>query len=379
MIQFSKYCSKVFAIDIDPKKLEICKNNCRIYNCKNNIYFIQYDFLKIQNYDKICVKADYIFLSPPWGGIQYKKNEVYSIKESMTPDISEIIKVSLKIVKYIMFYVPRTLMLNELFQIISQINKKNRLFFDIHILKSANKIKALLIIFGYDINNKIKENDIEEYLNYIYENSNLSDIYIKLLSAIAKTIGNYRFFENEIDFRKNMNERLKNKEEKIEDINVGKELYNFFYDNILTNAEKIKLKSLKIYSQFKNMNNNKNIKTSNKNNNINKNNNNKINTNNKNEINIIINNPEKNIIINTDDENNQNHINILQENNTNKFLDKYTVEYTGDNNAIYIAMKEEKIEEKITIQKNKNLKLSPIVKKKINLNEIFEEKDEKKK
>ena len=379
MIQFSKYCSKVFAIDIDPKKLEICKNNCRIYNCKNNIYFIQYDFLKIQNYDKICVKADYIFLSPPWGGIQYKKNEVYSIKESMTPDISEIIKVSLKIVKYIMFYVPRTLMLNELFQIISQINKKNRLFFDIHILKSANKIKALLIIFGYDINNKIKENDIEEYLNYIYENSNLSDIYIKLLSAIAKTIGNYRFFENEIDFRKNMNERLKNKEEKIEDINVGKELYNFFYDNILTNAEKIKLKSLKIYSQFKNMNNNKNIKTSNNNNNINKNNNNKINTNNKNEINIIINNPEKNIIINTDDENNQNHINILQENNTNKFLDKYTVEYTGDNNAIYIAMKEEKIEEKITIQKNKNLKLSPIVKKKINLNEIFEEKDEKKK
>ena len=163
VIQFSKYCSEVFAIDIDHKRLEICKNNCKIYNCKNNIHFIEYDFLKIQNYDKIKVKADYIFLSPPWGGISYKKSEVYSIKESMTPDISEIIKVSLKIVKYIMFYVPRTLMLNELFQIISQINKNERLFFDIHILKSANKIKALLIIFGYDINKKIKESDIEEY------------------------------------------------------------------------------------------------------------------------------------------------------------------------------------------------------------------------
>jgi len=173
VIQFSKYCSEVFAIDIDPKKLEICKNNCKIYNCKDNIHFIEYDFLKIQNYDKITVKADYIFLSPPWGGVAYKKSDIYSIKESMTPDISEIIKVSLKIVKYIMFYVPRTLMLDELFGIISEINKNERLFFDIHILKSANKIKALLIIFGYDINKTIKENDIGEYLKYIYENFNL--------------------------------------------------------------------------------------------------------------------------------------------------------------------------------------------------------------
>ena len=48
----------------------------------------------------------------------------------MTPDISEIIKVCLRITKYIMFYIPRTLMLEELFEIISAINGKNRLFFD---------------------------------------------------------------------------------------------------------------------------------------------------------------------------------------------------------------------------------------------------------
>ena len=358
VIQFSKYCSEVFAIDIDHKRLEICKNNCKIYNCKNNIHFIEYDFLKIQNYDKIKVKADYIFLSPPWGGISYKKSEVYSIKESMTPDISEIIKVSLKIVKYIMFYVPRTLMLNELFQIISQINKNERLFFDIHILKSANKIKALLIIFGYDINKKIKENDIEEYLKYIYENYNLSDIYIKMISAIAKTIGNYRFFENEINFRNNMYERFKNKNDKIDqNFNVGKELYNYFFNTILTNAEKIKFKSLKIYSQFKEMNNSLHNKNKTKDNNII--------TNSENNINIIHN-------------DNLNHINITID-NSNKFLDKYTVEYTGDNNDVYIAMKEEKNEEKMIIEKNKNLKLSPKVKKKINFKEFFDDKDKKEK
>ena len=357
VIQFSKYCSEVFAIDIDHKRLEICKNNCKIYNCKNNIHFIEYDFLKIQNYDKIKVKADYIFLSPPWGGISYKKSEVYSIKESMTPDISEIIKVSLKIVKYIMFYVPRTLMLNELFQIISQINKNERLFFDIHILKSANKIKALLIIFGYDINKKIKENDIEEYLKYIYEKSNLSDIYIKMISAIAKTIGNYRFFENEIDFRNSLKEKFKNKNEKIdENFNIGKEMYNYFFKTILTNEEKIKLKSLKIYSQFKSIMNNKNHNDS------------KINNENK---------KEKNSLDNKNIKNNINNINIVE--NTNKFLDKYTVEYTGDNNDVYIAMKEEKVEEKMIIQKNKNLKLSPKVKKNINLKELFNEKEKVKK
>ena len=358
VIQFSKYCSEVFAIDIDPKKLEICKNNCKIYNCKDNIHFIEYDFLKIQNYDKLVVKADYIFLSPPWGGVDYKKSDVYSIRESMTPSILDIIKVSLKIVKYIMFYIPRTLMLDELFGIISEINKSERLFFDIHILKSANKIKALLIIFGYDINKIIKENDIEEYLKYIYENSNLSDIYIKMLSAIAKTIGNYRFFENEIIFRNNMNKKILD-----ENVNIGQELYNYFFKTILTDEEKIKLKSLKIYSQFKSMNSKNNI-----------NNKNKINNNNKNEINII-----NSIKESKKKEMNQNSINII-DNNSNKFLEKYTVEYTGDNNDVYIAMKEEKIiEDKMTIQKNKNLKLSPKVKKKMNLDGLYSTDKEKEK
>ena len=378
VIQFSKYCSEVFAIDIDPKKLDICKNNCKIYNCKNNIHFIECDFLKIQSYEKIKVKADYIFLSPPWGGISYKNSDIYSIKESMTPDISEIIKVSLNIVKYIMFYVPRTLRLEELFRIISSITKNERLFFDIHILKSANKIKALLIIFGYDINKTIKENDIGEYLKYIYENFNLNDIYIKMISAIAKTIGNYRFLENEINFRNNMYEKFKDKTEKINaNFNLGKELFNYFFNTILTNAEKIKLKSLKIYSQFKALN-----KLNKINNNINNNKNSIIqinnNNNNKNEIITINKNSNNENEININNAINENHINITNDTeNSNRFLEKYTVEYTGDNNDIYIAMKEEKVKEKMFIQNNKSLKLSPKGKKRINL-EFFETDKEKK-
>ena len=351
MIQFSKFCSKVFAIDIDPKKIEICKNNCKIYNCKDNIYFIECDFLKIEQYEPIKVKADYIFLSPPWGGISYKNSDIYSIKDSMTPDISEIIKVSLRIVKYIMFYVPRTLMLEELFGIISEIKGANRLFFDIHILRSANKIKALLIIFGYDIDKKICEKEIDEYLKYIYESFNISEINIKIISAIAKIIGNFRFLENEINFRKNLNEEYEN-ENLDENFNVGKELFNYFFKSVLTDQEKIKLKSLKIYSQFKLLNNQSKINK--KNNKDNKNN--KIN------------------IIEKENEKNDSYINNLNNNeNSYNFIDKYTITYTGDNNKTYLTMKEteKKEEEKMIFQKNKNSKLSPKVKKKINFRELF--------
>jgi hypothetical protein len=178
-----------------------------------------------------------------------------------------------------------------------------------------------------------------------------------MISAIAKTIGNYRFFENEIDFRNSLKEKFKNKNEKIdENFNIGKEMYNYFFKTILTNEEKIKLKSLKIYSQFKSIMNNKNHNDS------------KINNENK---------KEKNSLDNKNIKNNINNINIVE--NTNKFLDKYTVEYTGDNNDVYIAMKEEKVEEKMIIQKNKNLKLSPKVKKNINLKELFNEKEKEKK
>ena len=353
VIQFSKYCSKVYAIDIDPKKIEICKNNCKIYNCQNNIYFIEYDFLKIEEYQPIKVMADYIFLSPPWGGISYKNSDIYSIKASMNPDISEIIKVSLRIVKYIMFYVPRTLTLEELFGIISEIKESNRLFFDIHILKSANKIKALLIIFGYDIDKKICEKEIDEYLEYIYENFKISETNIKILSAISKIIGNYRFLQNEINFRKNLYEELKN-DSLDESFNAGKELFNYFFKLVLTDQEKIKLKSLKIYSQYKIINNNK---TNNKN---------KIN----NKINIINDTDQK-----EDEKNDINRNEIYHIENNYNFIDKYTVTYTGDNNKTYLAMKvydKNPEDEKIITLKNKNLKLSPKSKKKMNLKELFE-------
>ena len=89
IIQFSKYCQHVYAIDIDPIKIELCKNNTKVYECRNNIEYICSDFLKINN-----IKADFVFLSPPWGGMDYKSESSYSLTEWIEPNIYDIIKTS---------------------------------------------------------------------------------------------------------------------------------------------------------------------------------------------------------------------------------------------------------------------------------------------
>ena len=84
-LAFSKFCKKVYAIDIDENKLDICKNNARVYECEDKIEYIKSDFLKVNKIKVIYLlkQADYVFLSPPWGGVKYKENDIYSIREHL--------------------------------------------------------------------------------------------------------------------------------------------------------------------------------------------------------------------------------------------------------------------------------------------------------
>jgi hypothetical protein len=71
----------------------------------------------------------------------------------MTPNVYDIIRTSLEIASKIIFFLPRTLDIYELCEIIESILQEKQIdvsniYFDIHILKSASKIKALMIILG---------------------------------------------------------------------------------------------------------------------------------------------------------------------------------------------------------------------------------------
>lgn len=76
------YFFVVIAIDIDPVKLEYAKHNAAVYGVEDRIEFILGDYLKIAPY----LKADVVFLSPPWGGPDYLSADVFDIKTMISLD-----------------------------------------------------------------------------------------------------------------------------------------------------------------------------------------------------------------------------------------------------------------------------------------------------
>lgn len=163
----------------------------------------------------------------------------------MTPSIYDIIRTSLTIAKNIIFYVPRNLNLEELFNIVSFIlneqnpGQGNSLNFDVKILKSNKKIKALLIIFGYDLSDVISRKDIQNYINAYYEYVTYENI--SLLNAIASVIGLTKFFKIEFAFRNNYSYN--------NDRNVYY-LIKYLFNCCLTEQEKTRAKSLSIQNGF---------------------------------------------------------------------------------------------------------------------------------
>lgn len=83
------------------------------------------------------------------------------------PDIHEIVKKSLSIGKNLMFYLPRTIDINELFEIIHSCNNEKLIYLNVHILKSANKIKAILLLYGPSIID-LKMSDLYDIIDYIF-------------------------------------------------------------------------------------------------------------------------------------------------------------------------------------------------------------------
>jgi len=254
VIQFSKFGKKVYAIDIDKNKIDICKNNCNVYECENNIEFILDDYLNMKG----KIKADFVFLSPPWGGLKYKNSNVYSIKKFMQPNIIDIIRVSLNVAKFILFYVPRNLDLNELIDLVSfvkneiEINSGNKLSFDVRILYSNQKIKTLLIIFGYDVCDIISDDDIKQFLMHHYNKVNEDNI--KYVINFIKLIGYYKFFKYELDYRLKVSQSS--------NLNY---LIKYFMMNVLTQQEKLQIKVQYMLKQLKNKKNGKNYQNKKKN------------------------------------------------------------------------------------------------------------------
>jgi len=71
----------VIAIDIDPDKIKMARHNAQIYGVEQRIEFITGNFTELAPQ----LKADVVFLSPPWGGPNYKKDKHFDINKILEP------------------------------------------------------------------------------------------------------------------------------------------------------------------------------------------------------------------------------------------------------------------------------------------------------
>ncbi|XP_065340822.1 trimethylguanosine synthase-like isoform X2 [Cloeon dipterum] len=102
-IQFALNCRRVIAVDIDPAKILLATNNARVYGVQDKIEFICADFMQVA----ATLKADAIFLSPPWGGPDYTQKQVFNLEDLSCVDAKEMFKVAKTVSENVIMYMPR--------------------------------------------------------------------------------------------------------------------------------------------------------------------------------------------------------------------------------------------------------------------------------
>jgi len=112
-IQFAKTCDRVIAVDIDRNKIDMARNNARVYGVESKIEFIVGDFFKVVPH----LVADAMFLSPPWGGPEYLRKKTYDLQQmgnSMDIDGFNVFSIAQKVTPNIAFFVPRNTPVDQL-------------------------------------------------------------------------------------------------------------------------------------------------------------------------------------------------------------------------------------------------------------------------
>lgn len=83
----------------------MARHNAKIYGVEDKIDFIVGSYFDLIN----AIKADIVFLSPPWGGPSYMKHDtIYDLEESLLPvAASKLMEATRKITNNIVMYLPR--------------------------------------------------------------------------------------------------------------------------------------------------------------------------------------------------------------------------------------------------------------------------------
>ncbi|NXE34452.1 TGS1 synthase, partial [Ptilorrhoa leucosticta] len=133
-IQFALTSKRVIAIDIDPEKLRLARHNAEVYGVAEHIDFLCGDFLALA----AGLRADVVFLSPPWGGPDYATAEIFDIQTMICPD-----GYPFQITNNIVYFLPRNADIN---QVASLAGPGGKVEIEQNFLN--NKLKTITAYFG---------------------------------------------------------------------------------------------------------------------------------------------------------------------------------------------------------------------------------------
>jgi trimethylguanosine synthase len=113
-------------------KLLCAKINSRIYKCQDRIELICEDFFDFARNHSVGtignhIKPDLVFLSPPWGGVNYMNEYPDEIDLTRFPlDGVRIFEMALKLSTNIVYFLPRNCNIENCVDLMRQLIKDNR-------------------------------------------------------------------------------------------------------------------------------------------------------------------------------------------------------------------------------------------------------------
>ena len=124
-IAFARHLNvHVFACDTNEKRINMASHNTRIYNVSTAVSFLHNDALEVMNEAILkgdrspfsTRKVDMIFLSPPWGGPEYRNAEIFDLSTVWVSGVTliHVLNTALKMCRNVAFFLPRNTNLQSL-------------------------------------------------------------------------------------------------------------------------------------------------------------------------------------------------------------------------------------------------------------------------
>jgi trimethylguanosine synthase len=151
-IQFAYTCERVIAVEIDPSRLAMARNNAEVYGVADRIEFILGDSVRLLRAlaDKgsgAHAVVDCIFLSPPWGGPEYQQVETFDLRSIKVGGIDgcELFSLATRVSPNVAYFVPRNTEPKAAAELLMAGNA-GRLEFERHVVDS--RVKTCCIYSG---------------------------------------------------------------------------------------------------------------------------------------------------------------------------------------------------------------------------------------